>query len=86
MLNTTSLTELLLKGTNITQQSLRDILCSTFRNSCEYPFSIDLSDNDLSGSKGKEVSQIISDAPMGRRERLAFNNCSMGDDTVRRLI
>lgn len=83
MLQTTSLAELNIRGMQLTKQNISDILTRMFRNSCEkIPFSLDLSDNDLSGAKGSLVAQLILEAPMSRRERLLMNNCSMGNEVV----
>ena len=83
MIATASLCDLKICGTQLNKAHLAHILRPLFRNSCEkMPFSIDLSDNDLSGARGRLVAQLIAESPMARRERLVMNNCNMGDDIV----
>ena len=84
MIQTTCLSELKLCAMALTKQNIADILRPMFRNSCDkVPFSLDLSENDLSGARGRLVAQLIQEAPMARRDRLTLNYCSMGDEVVR---
>lgn len=82
--NTSSLVDIKLQACKLRKQHISDILGSVFQNSGENtPFSIDLSHNNLSGSKGKLLAALILDSPMSYRERIVLNYCSMGYDTVR---